>query len=42
VAEARWVPRAELAAVPMPDGARYILGRIFPEHVAADIRNLKH
>jgi 8-oxo-dGTP diphosphatase len=42
VAEARWVPRAELAAMPMPDGARYIVGRIFPEHAAAEIRNLKH
>ena len=41
VAEARWVPRAELGDVPMPDGARYILGRIFPEHAAGEIRNLK-
>jgi len=42
VAEARWVPRGELAAMPMPDGARYILGRLFPEHAAGEIRNLKH
>jgi 8-oxo-dGTP diphosphatase len=41
VAEARWVPRAELGAMTMPDGARYILGRIFPEHAAAELRNLK-
>lgn len=41
VAEARWVPRAELGSVPMPDGARYILGRLFPEHHAPELRNLK-
>jgi 8-oxo-dGTP diphosphatase len=31
VAEARWVPRAELAAYPMPEGTHFILGTIFPE-----------
>lgn len=31
VAEALWVPRNELAGYPMPDGTRYILGRVFPE-----------
>jgi 8-oxo-dGTP diphosphatase len=41
VAEARWVPRAELGSVPMPEGTRYILGRLFPEHHEPEIRNLK-
>lgn len=41
VAEARWVPRAELGTLPMPDGTRYILGRLFPEHHAPGIKNLK-
>lgn len=31
VAEARWVPRAELSQYQMPDGTRYILGKLFPE-----------
>jgi 8-oxo-dGTP diphosphatase len=31
VAEARWVPRAELRGYATPEGTRYILGRIFPE-----------
>jgi 8-oxo-dGTP diphosphatase len=31
VAEARWVPRDELAGYDMPDGTRFILGKIFPE-----------
>lgn len=42
VAEARWVPREELASVPLADGARYIVGQLFPEHRANGIRNLKH
>jgi 8-oxo-dGTP diphosphatase len=42
VAEARWVPRAELGALQMTEGTRYILGKIFPEHAAEGIRNLKH
>jgi 8-oxo-dGTP diphosphatase len=42
VAEARWVPRAELAGFAMPDGARFMLGRLFPEHRDEAIRNLKH
>ncbi len=31
VAEAVWVPRHELAGYAMPAGARYILGKVFPE-----------
>lgn len=31
VEEARWVPRGELANYDMPDGTRFILGKIFPE-----------
>jgi 8-oxo-dGTP diphosphatase len=31
VAEARWVPRGELQGYAMPDGTRFILGKIFPE-----------
>ncbi len=30
VAEARWVPRDELLDYAMPDGTRFILGKIFP------------
>lgn len=30
VSEARWVSRDELADYPMPDGTRFILGKIFP------------
>ena len=30
VAEALWVPRDELPDYPMPDGTRFILGKIFP------------
>jgi 8-oxo-dGTP diphosphatase len=37
VAEARWVPRQELARLQMPDGAKYILGKIFPELCSCDI-----
>ena len=42
VAEARWVPRGELAEVELAEGARYIVGQLFPEHRDDDIRNLKH
>lgn len=42
VAEARWVPRADLGSLPMAEGGRYILGRIFPEHHDPELRNLKH
>lgn len=31
VAEARWVKRSELCQYKIPDGARFILGKIFPE-----------
>ncbi len=34
VADARWVPRAELDGYPTPEGTRYILGQIFPELAA--------
>jgi len=30
VAEARWVPRAELGPLQMTDGSRFILGKLFP------------
>jgi 8-oxo-dGTP diphosphatase len=36
VAEARWVPRTELSGYPMPQGTRYILGRLFPELAGAE------
>jgi 8-oxo-dGTP diphosphatase len=42
VAEARWVPRDELGGVALAEGARYIVGQLFPEHRAEEIRNLKH
>lgn len=42
VAEARWVPRGELAGLRLADGARYIVGKLFPEHRSETIRNLKH
>ena len=29
--EARWVAKAELPTLPLPPGARYILGKVFPE-----------
>jgi 8-oxo-dGTP diphosphatase len=31
VAEARWVPRRELARYDMPEGTRHVLTRLFPE-----------
>ena len=31
VAEAAWVPSSELSGYTMPAGARYILGKVFPE-----------
>lgn len=31
VDEARWVPRGELSRFKLPAGARYILGKLFPE-----------
>ncbi len=31
VAEARWVPRAELPSYPVADGTRHVLGTVFPE-----------
>jgi 8-oxo-dGTP diphosphatase len=31
VAEARWVPRSDLARYKMPAGASFILGKLFPE-----------
>ncbi len=41
VAEARWVPRAELAAYEVPEGTRFILGTLFPELRDPAVRNLK-
>ncbi len=38
VAEARWVSREELADYPMPDGTRFILGKIFPQRRRHDDR----
>lgn len=40
VAEARWVPRAELSRFDMPEGTRYVLGKLFPELRDPAIRNL--
>jgi 8-oxo-dGTP diphosphatase len=40
VAEARWVPRAELASYPVPEGTRFILGTMFPELRRPELRNL--
>jgi 8-oxo-dGTP diphosphatase len=37
VAEAEWVPRDQLSSFPMPDGTRFILGRVFPELCACDV-----
>jgi 8-oxo-dGTP diphosphatase len=31
VAEARWIPRAELTRYPVADGTRHVLGTLFPE-----------
>ena len=31
VDEARWVKRSELPGYKLPDGARFILGKLFPE-----------
>ncbi|MRR35315.1 DNA mismatch repair protein MutT, partial [bacterium] len=31
VEEARWVPRSELTGYKMPQGTRFILGKVFPE-----------
>jgi 8-oxo-dGTP diphosphatase len=33
VAEARWVPRGDLALYKIPAGARFILGKLFPETI---------
>jgi 8-oxo-dGTP diphosphatase len=37
VAEALWVPRDKLGCYAMPDGTRYILGRIFPELCSCEV-----
>jgi 8-oxo-dGTP diphosphatase len=36
VAEARWVPRSDLAAYAIPDGTRHILATLFPELARPD------
>ena len=41
VAEARWVPRTELASYEVPEGTRFILGTLFPELCDPAVRNLK-
>ncbi len=41
VAEARWVPRAELAGYEVPQGTRFILGTLFAELRDPSIRNLE-
>ena len=38
VSEARWVSREELADYEMPDGTRFILAKIFPQHRRHDDR----
>jgi 8-oxo-dGTP diphosphatase len=38
VAEARWVTRDRLPDYPMPDGTRFILGKVFPQHRRHDDR----
>lgn len=38
VAEAAWVPRSELTGYAMPDGARFILGKVFPELCSCEVR----
>jgi 8-oxo-dGTP diphosphatase len=38
VAEARWVTRDDLAGYPMPEGTRFILGKVFPQHRRHDDR----
>ena len=38
VEEARWVPRTELTGYQMPDGTRFILGKVFPERRRHDDR----
>lgn len=37
VAQASWVPRNELSGYKMPDGTRFILGKIFPELCSCDV-----
>ena len=39
VAEVAWAERKDLAAYPMADGARYILGRIFPELCTCEVQH---
>jgi 8-oxo-dGTP diphosphatase len=37
VAEARWVPRRNLAEYAMPEGTAFILGKVFPELCSCDV-----
>ena len=39
VAAVAWVGRSELAVYPLPDGTRYILGRIFPELCTCEVQH---
>ncbi|HEU0264177.1 MAG TPA: NUDIX domain-containing protein [Geobacterales bacterium] len=41
VAAAEWVERPRLLDFPMPEGTRYILGKLFPELCNCDISNLQ-
>ncbi len=41
VAEARWVPRADLGGFRMAQGSRYILGKLFSELHDPEVGNLK-
>lgn len=37
--EAHWVPREKFADYPMPEGTRFIIGKIFPEAVSGEQEN---
>ncbi|BDV44688.1 DNA mismatch repair protein MutT [Geotalea uraniireducens] len=37
VHEARWVPRSELPGYDMPEGTRFILGKVFPELCSCEV-----
>ncbi len=38
VEEARWVSRSDLANYEMPEGTKYVLGKLFPELCSCDVR----
>lgn len=39
VSEARWVPREALDSFQMPEGTRFILGKIFPEFSSREVQS---